>query len=416
MKKISILVSHPSRQHVHQLCYALQQKGYLNKFTTSIWYKPDSFPFTIVPSLPSFFKKRLTGYLLKRYFKPLNNDLIYIFPYSEFIYRVLSIIFKKENVRWISYSDRLYDWYVSRQITKEKVNIVIGYENASLLTFKAAKNSGKITVLDLAQVHHKLIEKLRDEYTDFRKTLSSDTLFAETNSLKTEHYKYTDYVFTLSTFARQTLVDAGFPESRIYTLNLGFDPNNFALKSQYNTSATFKLLFAGTLTKRKGIHLFLEALRQLSLPDIQLTLVGPVADAQDVLDLYEGEYVHIPFLPHNELVTYYQNADVFIFPSYLDGWAMVVLEAMACGTPVIISENTGAKDAVAKGGGFIIPIDNIDAIKEKILFFYYNRDQIKKIGLQAYEIAQTYTWQSYYLQVNKAVEDISIRESQLIYS
>jgi glycosyltransferase involved in cell wall biosynthesis len=86
---------------------------------------------------------------------------------------------------------------------------------------------------------------------------------------------------------------------------------------------------------------------------------------------------------------------------------MVVLEAMACGTPVIITENTGSKDAVSKGGGFVIPSGDMDALKEKISFLYRNRTVMEDMGRKAHLVAQQYTWENYYRQVQFAVEDIA---------
>ncbi len=214
----------------------------------------------------------------------------------------------------------------------------------------------------------------------------------------------------MSEYARQTLINAHIPAGIIYTLNLGFDPGNFQLKPFYNTKKKFELLFVGTITNRKGINLVLEAFKQLNLTNASLTIVGPMADGESTLSKYKGLFTYIPFLHHEELVKFYQQADVFVFPSYLDSWAMTVLEAMACGTPVIVSENTGAKDAIAKGGGYIIPVDDVEALKEKILFFYTHRQQIEITGRRAHEVAQAYTWNNYHHQVIEAIDDIWQRE------
>jgi glycosyltransferase involved in cell wall biosynthesis len=166
----------------------------------------------------------------------------------------------------------------------------------------------------------------------------------------------------------------------------------------------------GTITRRKGIHLIIDAFKKLNIPNSLLEIVGPVSDGGDLLENLPDNIKHVPYLNHDELVSYYQRADVFVFPSYLDSWAMVVLEAMACGTPVIISENTGSRDAVEKGGGFVIPVDDANALMEKILYFYQNPEIIESTGRKAHQIAQHYTWQHYYQNVQRAVEEIYNRE------
>ena len=74
-------------------------------------------------------------------------------------------------------------------------------------------------------------------------------------------------------------------------------------------------------------------------------------------------------------------------PSVDDGFGMVIVEAMACGLPVICSENTGIRDILTSNGaeGYIIPIRNHESIKEKIKFLYQNeniRDKMSKRALQ----------------------------------
>jgi len=397
-RKPRVMVTHPGRQHVHQLCYALQQQEYLHQFITSVWYKPDSFWQRILTQLPVGFGKKIHTILQKRFFAPLHSSHIHTFPYAEVARQLTGFSYH--------YADSIHDRYVARFGNLTAADIVIGYENASLQTFRKAKQHGKLTILDLAQVHHRFIAGLRDTYPAFRQTLEPENHFREVNHRKEEQYRYTDYVFVLSSLAHQTLTEAGFPADRIYTLNLGFDPSEFLPKERYNSHGPLRLLFAGTLTKRKGFHLLLEAVKQLQRPDIQVTLVGPVADGADVLAAYRGCYTHVPFAPHPALVHHYQQADVFVFPSYLDSWAMVVPEAMACGTPVIVSENTGSKDVVQQGGGYVVPVDNIEALKEKIMFFYHNRQQIELLGQQARRVAEKYTWQSYYQQLTTAINDI----------
>ena len=207
------------------------------------------------------------------------------------------------------------------------------------------------------------------------------------------------------------MIKNGIDKNKIYVNEVGFDVGNFKPKETYNKSDGLKILFTGTMTRRKGIHLIIEAFSQLNLANCTLTLIGPMADAEDLINIPNPPFTYIPFLGHDELKKYYQEADIFVFPSYLDSFAMVVLEAMACGTPVIISENTGSKCAVEQGGGFVIAIDDIEAIKEKILFFYKDKSQLEIFGQKAAQIAKGYTWEKYYEKVQNSIRDIAAKEN-----
>ena len=100
----------------------------------------------------------------------------------------------------------------------------------------------------------------------------------------------------------------------------------------------------------------MKAFKELSLKNSELIIIGGLSDGKDILSKYKGYYRYYPFMKHKELIKFYQNCDIFVLPSLLEGFAQVVIEAMACGTPVIVTDTTGSSDAVIDGkNGFIAP-------------------------------------------------------------
>jgi len=103
----------------------------------------------------------------------------------------------------------------------------------------------------------------------------------------------------------------------------------------------------------------------------------------------------------------YEDADVLILPSVEEGFGKVVAEAMACGLPVVVSENTGAKDLVENGeNGFIVPIRDVKRLKEKILYFNDNPEITRRMGKNARKTVEKYTWMKYGNEFVKAYEKI----------
>jgi glycosyltransferase involved in cell wall biosynthesis len=88
---------------------------------------------------------------------------------------------------------------------------------------------------------------------------------------------------------------------------------------------------------------------------------------------------------------------VFVLPSLADGFGMVVPQAMACGLPVIVTENVGAADIVRDGrSGFIVPVRDVEALCEKLRFLHENRDLAREMGRQArQDVICGYTWDDY---------------------
>ena len=334
---MKILVSNPVKQYTHHLCYGLQQKDLLQAFMTTFWYKPDSpIQKDFVARLPQKIRDEVVHTFRKRYHPGIDPDKVITHWPPELLRQIGTKLFQLTSEKWIFKVERNHDRFVASQLEKVKPDLIIAYEKSALETFTEAKRLGIPTVLDLAQVHYQFIADLREDFPEFREVLGDEKLLSTINQVKQQEYELADHILTLSGFARQTLTDRGIPESKSSAINLGFDPNKFSPKADYRGDGVFRLMFAGTVTQRKGMRVLLEAFKRLNLSNAELYIVGPVSDARAVMDEYRGSYTYVPFLHHQELVAYYQMADVFVFPSLLDSWAMVVLEAMACGTPDIV--------------------------------------------------------------------------------
>jgi len=401
---MKVVVSNPVKQHTNKLCIALLKNNYLLCFFTSIWYKKNNTLLKVLLKTP--LKKLIDSIFKKRFDKSLPLEFVKQYPMHE-LFRQLKTkvpIYKNTELDGL-YAEKKFDLFVAKKIKKLNFNVFIGYEKSCLNSFKQAKSLQAITVLDLAQVHYKYIGYLRGRYPMF-KSIQEDHIYNKAASIKQSEYDLMDHVITLSTFARDTMINYGIEEKKVHVVNLGFDPKSFSPKASYNLVKTkpLKLLFAGTLSKRKGVHLLFKAINLLD--NVELTLVGPISDAQEILDANKGKFTHYPFMHHEELADKFREADLFLFPSYLDSWAMVVLECMACGTPVIVTENTGSKDAVLQGGGKVIPVDDLDAITTSVKAYQKNRNLLQEDGVKAYNTAQNYTWANYYKQLNTLIENI----------
>lgn len=376
---MTVFVSNFGRQYCNELLLALQEHNLLDRFCTSL--AANKFDWEQCPN-------PLRQQLRKRVFSGIQPEKIEHFPGLFLCERLLRDRYPPAG-RWLG------DWFdrrVAARVRASDCDVVLTYENTNRATMRAAKKTGKITVLDLAQIHH-------DDIAAYAPWFMSDQqLRAEieiVNPRKAEALAYTDYVLTLSTFAAESMLRHGWPADRLFTVNLGVDVQRFSPKQTYRRDGPLRLLFVGTMTKRKGLEVLLQALRLLPPKTVELTLIGPMADAADLLSAHAGQFQYRSFLHHEELAAHYQQADLFVFPSLLDSWAQTVVEAMACGTPAIVTENTGAKDAVRQGGGWVVPPNDARALADAIQFCADNRDVVEERGRRSGDIAQRYTWHHY---------------------
>ena len=105
----------------------------------------------------------------------------------------------------------------------------------------------------------------------------------------------------------------------------------------------------------------------------------------------------------DELRARYQASDVFVFPSYFEGFALVLLEAMACGLPVITTDAAGI-DILDDKTGQVVAAGDMDALVESLRWFSKNRNELPAMRNAARAKAEQYTWRKYRDSVSKAVE------------
>ncbi len=199
---------------------------------------------------------------------------------------------------------------------------------------------------------------------------------------------------TASRYTAQTLSDHGIPADKIHVVPYGVDLGSFPPRPQPPLkNDPFTIVYVGSLIQRKGLSYLLDAVRALKSPNVRLLLRGRGAVDWDLLKSYSDVDVDLKLgLPLSELVGDIQRSDVFVLPSLTEGFAQVILEAMACGVPVITTANTCAPDILTEGvHGFILPIRDAQAIEEKLVWGLEHRDALAEMGRQAAQQAGVFT-------------------------
>ena len=156
-----------------------------------------------------------------------------------------------------------------------------------------------------------------------------------------------------------------------------------------------KVLFVGALIQRKGISYLLDAIDQLGL-QVEFTLIGARYRENKRVDDACERWRWIESLPHDQVIDMMLEADVLVLPSLTEGCALVVLEALSCGLPVIVTPNTGSLEFVRDGHeGFVVPLCNADAIADRLSLLNCNRDLLIEMSKRAQATAERKSWESY---------------------
>lgn len=216
--------------------------------------------------------------------------------------------------------------------------------------------------------------------------VSSINLYYQTLMRKYSHLKEFDYIIAISEMVRESYVKAGFPEKNIFLAVPDIDTDRFTLDVK-RQEEIYRVLYIAYTTPLKGLHYLLEAWGTLSIPDSELVIVGGYGTmdkkVQEKLESMINRLPNIRFVGHTDAPeTYYKESSIFVFPSITESFGRVTLEAMSCGLPVITTEN--ARGIVEDNKtGFVVPIRDSHAIKEKIEYLYNNPDVRERMGREA---------------------------------
>src|SRR5436305_1882971 len=202
------------------------------------------------------------------------------------------------------------------------------------------------------------------DFPQYIRILTEDS-FLESVTWGYMHWFYgqLDTVFVNSEEYRQSWIKRGFEPAKLKIFPRGLDTELFtpvrrdpAFFEKFGaTNGEVRLLYVGRISRENDLDLLADAYRRLrneGLP-IQLFVVGhgPYSEA---LAKSLPEAFFTGYLTGTELATAYASADIFVFPSTTDTFGNVILEAQACGVPVIVSDSGGPKELVAdKANGLI---------------------------------------------------------------
>ena len=301
---------------------------------------------------------------------------------------------------------RQFDSGVARMLTGTELG-VIGYVSASRETFGRARELGVRTVLDYPIAHHRYSERLLQEEARLQPEFAS-TLQIQPERLAgriDEEIDQADCVLMLSSFQRRTFVESGVPEEKLATIPLGVDLDLF--RPEAGASDRFRVLFVGQVTQRKGISYLFEGFEMAALSDAELVLrgrgVGPIDRWTTGANVH-----HLPPVPALELPAEYASADVFVLPSLIEGFPRTAIQAMACGLPVIVSENTFGEDVVTDGvDGYVVPIRDANAVADRLQRLQADPDLRERMGRAARERALEFSWENYERRLVEIVRDVT---------
>lgn len=271
--------------------------------------------------------------------------------------------------------------------------IYTNFINNDIDVIEKAKEQGLFVVHELfltADAGRILLEESR-RFPGVEPAIEPDAEVDRGISLDQRKWELSDLVLVPSNFCHTTSLTLGCNPDKLRLVPYGVPDKWFELEVDPEPG---RLLCVGQVGLRKGHHVLAEACRSLQQKRIKFSchVAGPpLVDLR--APLFEGP-TYLGQIPRSQIQNEFRHADVFVLPTLAEGMALVHLEAMACGIPVITTPNCGSvvRDGVE---GFIVPIRDSQTLSDRISMLLTDRELRARMGRAARERAREFTWQRY---------------------
>src|ERR1035437_6016689 len=327
-----------AREH-YSIPRALHGAGSLGLLITDLWTGPD-FLWGALPSAPG----------RHRYHSELRSAPVVAMNYRAFAFESAA------RVRWQGWErilarNRWFGQQAQRELERWRPRdaegaVVFSYSYTALEVCSFAKHAGWTTVLgqvDAGPVEDQLVGELHRRVND----CDSGWVPAPSDYWDRwrEECRLADHIVVNSAWSRSALVTAGVPDEKLHIVPLAYEQSQAGIPFYRTYPAAFswarplRVLFLGQVNLRKGISLIFDAIPLLAGQPVEFRIVGPIQVPVPGHLVRHSMVRFLGSIPRSEVAQHYQWADLFLFPTFSDGFGLTQLEAQAWKLPVIASRD-----------------------------------------------------------------------------
>lgn len=390
-------MSHSGKQHSYYVAKNLLELNMLDKFSTGSYVRSKF--------LQAYFTRSKNNFWTKRFIQDVYGSSVE----SNWRFELKYFLFKRfskslaDSERLIYEWDMAYDRYMAGRLEKYNAGFFWGFQGSCFESLAAAKNAGMKTICELSTAHvtvaRKILQQECDLHPEWAESISNLHFPAAFEKRLEQEPFRADHVFAASEFTKQTLLEAGVEAKKIIKLPLGADVSKikFVQKNDDFQNRPLRLLYAGTVTQRKGISYLLESMKNFSGKDVELHIIGNVFGAKEAFDKYKAHYIYHGPVSQQELFQKYTEYDALVLPTVFEGFALVVIEAMAAGLPVITTPNCIGPDIIEEDrNGYLLPIRDVQKLTEAISKLRSKSgSEFLLMSENARKAAQRFTWENH---------------------
>jgi glycosyltransferase involved in cell wall biosynthesis len=316
----------------------------------------------------------------------LKEDEIIGFPLHGALVRVAGAVERRLGFRIPGAEaglHRLFGWWAARQVVREEWDVIHAFSGGAEELLRGARSAPVILMRGSSHVQAQL-RILEQEEARSGVKLDKPSMWMLGRECR--EYELADEVLVLSEFAARTFREEGYPAERLVVSPLGSSMAQFrvdetranAREQRILAGAPLQVLFVGTLSMRKGAPALLEAARTLSKEGMRFRIIADVTPEAASLAEELRQYAEVlPRQPQQELPRWQAEADLFLFPTLEDGYAMVLAQAVAAGLGIFSSTHCAAPDLVEDGvSGVLFAPRDTQRMLEKLRWANAHRPEL----------------------------------------
>lgn len=396
-----IVVSYGGTHQAFYQALAAQETGQLKAFLCSIYNARGKWGARLAKVVGN-------ETLKNRSIEGFDSSLAVEHPWPFLISRTLERFGKVGDWDWLWMTNQVDRWSAT-WLEKHPCKLLVASETGAYHSFRVAKRQDAHCILDCPQAHPNFLAGLLGRAADDLGMPPPPPVDRpDVADRKAGEFEMADHLLMISELQADTFQAAGFPREKMSVIPLGID---FGF---WNGGATdpkvprkredpLRVLFVGGVDLRKGIPYLLRACEVLGSA-VELWLVGN--NGGTVNRFLEKSKAVVKLLGRKtkeELREIYHEADIFVLPSLIDTFGYVAMEAMACGKPVIVSENCGVP---VPDVSWRVPIMDSVAIAERLRYYIKHSDEIEIHGKTAVDFARQFTRDRYRSQIKELFQRI----------
>lgn len=393
-----VLLAHPGIQHAPRLARELERLGLLDSFWTGIAIGESGAAARIARSLRAI---PPLGGLSNRIVRGVPSNRLHRVPLVE-IRALARLKCGRDSLQTLHERNERFQRAVPVEAIRA-ASATIGFDTSSWILAEHAGAEGKPFFLDRTIAHPAAFARIEAElhrrFPDWCDQPSARPAWlAEAEAAE---HRLAHRISVGGSFARDTLVAEGIDPARIVVNPYGVDWTAFGASSTPRAPSPrrpFRFLFLGSVTARKGVPLLIAAWRAIDRRrgDAELWIAGPAGARERKLIPDLPGLRAIGAVPHADVPSLLGQADVFVLPSYFEGFGLVLLEALAAGLPFISTSHTGAADLPEDPRlGTRVDVGSLDALvaaMESCLRSPPDRDSVRAACLPLQPI---FSWEAY---------------------